>query len=466
MKCSRYWQIAAILSLTILFSPPSSLAKEMAEYSVKDCIEMAVKFSPEIQQKRQDLEIAKTRLAEAEGYQWPQLEILALGGPSPQAHASSPGPGGWIDSSPYRNDKIRGIGIFGSADIKIVQPIYTFGRISEAKKAAEHGIKVERSMVQQKATEVALEINKYYYGHLAALEGKKLVGEIDGYLKSTMDKTKKLLEAGSEYATELDLYKLEAFQGMLDKYREEANRDAILSKEALRTFIGLGKNAEFDLQDKTLEPVGDAVDDFNVYVAKSKEFRPEFTQLKEAIQAKDSLYKMAYADYFPKIFAVGFYSYADASDRDRVTNAFIFDYFRHSVGGVALGLKWDIDFGITKSKANRALADRLKYERISDYANIGIPLQVEKSYRELMESKQNIESTKKAYQSARKWMVGAILNYDMGVSDVKDAADGLLAYGTIKKEYIMSVYNYNMSHANVLHASGLAASRVKIEVDK
>lgn len=460
MKCSRYWQIAAILSLTILFSPPSSLAKEMAEYSVKDCIEKAVKFSPEIQQKKQDLEIAKTRLAEAEGYQWPQLEILALGGPSPEARGTQ------VNSFPYRNDKIRGLGMFGSADIQIVQPLYTFGRISEAKKAAEHGIKVERSMVQQKATEVALEINKYYYGHLAALEGKKLIGEIDGYLKSTMDKTKKLLEEGSEYATELDLFKLEAFQGMLDKYREEANRDAILSKEALRTFIGLGKNAEFNLQDKTLEPVGDAVDDFNVYVGKSKELRPEFTQLKEAIQAKDSLYNMAYADYFPKIFAAGFYSYSGATDRDKVTNAFLYDYFQHSVGGVALGLKWDIDFGITKAKANRALADRMKYERISDYANIGIPLQVEKSYRELMESKQNIESTKKAYQSARKWMVGALLNYDMGVGDAKDAADGLLAYGTIKKEYIMSVYNYNMSYANVLHASGLAAGRYKIEVVK
>lgn len=464
MKGSRYVHIAAILSLTLLLFPLQSLAKEKAQYSVKDCIEMAVKFSPEIQQKKQDLEIAKSRLAEAEGYQWPQLEFLVLGGPSPQAHAK---PGSdWTDSYPYRNDKIRGIGIFGSADVKVVQPIYTFGRISEAKKAAAHGINVERSMVQQKATEVALEINKYYYGHLAALEGQRLVGEIDGYLKSTMEKTKKLLEAGSEYATELDLYKLEAFQGMLDKYREEANRDLVLSKEALRTFIGLGKNAEFDLKDKTLEPVADKIDDFNFYIAKSKEFRPEFTQLKEAIQAKDSLYKMAYADYFPKIFAVGFYSYADASDRDRVTNAFVYDYFRHSVGGVALGLKWDIDFGITKAKANRALADRLKYERIQDYANIGIPLQLEKSYRELMESKQNIESTKKAYQSARKWMVGAILNYDMGVSDVKDAADGLLAYGTIKKEYIMSVYNYNMSYANVLHASGLATRSVKIEAEK
>lgn len=449
----RYIFLTAILALSIVFYPVQSFARDIPAYSLDDCIRMALEFSPQIKEIQQELEMAKTWLEEAEGYQWPQLEVMSLFGPSPKAR------GNQVVSN-YRNDKIHGLGVFGSAELKVVQPIYTFGKITEARKAATHGVRVEQSRVQQKATDVALEIKKYYYGHLAALEGEKLINEIRGHLESTLERTKKLLEAESEHATELDIYKLEAFQGMLEKYSEEVNKTIILSKEALRTFIGLGKDTDFVLKDKTLKPVEVSIEDLDFYSKKSKELRPEFTQLREGIKAKKALFKMAQADFYPKIFIAAFYSYADATERDKVTNPWIYDYFRHTVGGVALGLKWNFDFGITRAKVNRARADYLKYERLRDYANIGIPLQVEKSYRELIEAKKNIVATKKAYQSARKWMVGAVVNYDMGVGEARDAADAIVAYGKMKEEYIRTVYNLNMSYANVLQTSGLAVEEI------
>ncbi len=449
----KYFVSVVTLFLGTFLLAYESQAKDIPVYSLDDCINMAVKFSPQIKELQQDVEMAKTQLEEAEGYQWPQVEVMSLFGPSPKARGNQV-------FSTYRNDKIHGMGIFGNAELELIQPIYTFGKITEAKKAAALGIKVEQSRVQQKAADVAIEIKKYYYGHLAALEGRKLIDEIKGYLDSTLERTKKLLAAGSEHATELDLYKLEAFEGMLEKYSEEANRDIILSREALRTFIGLGKDIEFELKDKTQEPVDIKIEALDYYSAKSKELRPEFIQLREGIEAKKALYEMARADYYPKLFAAAFYSYADATRRDKVTNPWIYDYFRHNVGGAALGLKWNFDFGITRAKVNRTRADYLKYERLREYADIGIPLQVEKSYTELMEVKKNIDSTKKAFQSARKWMVGAVMNYDMGVGEARDAADAIVAYGQIKKEYITSVYNFNMGHANLLQTSGLSVEEI------
>lgn len=453
IKVREHIFLTAILFLSIAFYPIQSFAQDIPVYSLDDCIHMALKFSPRVKEQQQELEMTKTRLEEAEGYQWPQLEVTTLFGPSPKAR------GNQVVSN-YRNDKIHGLGVFGSSELTLVQPIYTFGKITEAKKAASHGIRVEQSRVQQKATDVALEIKKYYYGYLAALEGEKLINEIKGYLESTIERTKKLLEAGSGYATELDLYKLEAFEGMLTKYSEEVNKNIILSKEALRTFIGLEKGTDFDLKDTTLKPVEVKIEGLDFYSTKSKKLRPEFIQLREGINAKKALFEMANADFYPKIFIAAFYSYADATERDRVTNPWIYDFFRHNVGGVVLGLKWNIDFGITKAKMNRARADYLKYERLRDYANIGILLQVEKSYRELMEAKKNIDATKRAYRSARKWMVGAVMNYDMGIGEARDAADAIVAYGKIKEEYIMSLYNFNMSYANVLQTSGLAIEEI------
>ncbi|MBI4848861.1 MAG: TolC family protein [Nitrospirae bacterium] len=451
IKIKRYGLIISLLCL--VFIPHEAFSQEGRVYSLDECISAALRFSPQIKGQQHEVEIAKTRLEEADGYQFPQIEIMTLFGPSPKAR------GNQINSD-YRNDGIEGLGVFGSADIKVVQPIYTFGKITEAKNAASHGIMVEASKVKQKATDVALEIKQYYYGHLAALEGEKLVDEIQGYLDSTIEKTKKLIESESGRATELDLNKLETYQGLLAKYRGEAEKNIILSKDALRTFMGLDGNAIFSLKDEALKPVDADVRELKFYSEKSKELRPEFAQLREGLKAKESLLNMAKADYYPKIFAAAFYSYSDATERDRVTNPWIYDYFRHQAGGAALGMKWNFDFGITGSQVHRARADYLKLQSLHEHASAGIPLQVEKSYREMIEAKNSIEATRKAFESARKWMIGAVMNYDMGIGEAKDAADAIAAYGNMKEQYIKSVYNFNMSYANVLQASGLAGEEI------
>lgn len=459
LQKSMYVFLQISLFFSIVFIPFKAIAQDIPTYSLDECIKMALKFSPQIKEQQQEVEIAKTRLEEAQGYQWPQIEILTLFGPSPRAR------GDQIESD-YRNDRIEGLGVFGSADIKLVQPLYSFGKIEEAKKAASHGIMVEKSRVQQKASDIALEIKQYYFGHLAAIEGRKLVDEIKGHLEVTIERTNKLLEAGSENATEQDLHKLEAYQGLLESIREEVEKNLILSKAALRTFTGLDKDSVFNLKDQKLEPVDVTILGLDHYSGMSMELRQEFKQLSEGLEAKEALIKMAKTDYYPVFFAALFFSYADSTDRDRVTNPWIYDFFKHTLGGAVLGMKWNFDFGITESRYHRAKADYIKLERLREYADVGIPLQVEKAYRELIEAKNSIEATKKAYQSARKWMIGAVLNLDMGLGEVKDAADAMSAYGMMKEKYITSVYNFNMSYANVLQASGLAGEEILFQQEK
>jgi len=439
-----------------IFIPFAALAQDVPAYSLDECIRMALEFSPQVREQQQDVEIARTRLEEAEGYQRPQIELMTLFGPAPRARGDQ-------IFSEQRNDRIEGLGVFGSADIKLVQPIYSFGKIDEAKKAAAHGIRVEESRVQQKKSDVALEIKQYYYGHLAALEGRKLVDEIQGYLDSTIERTKKLIEAESENATELDLNKLEAYRGLLEKYKMEAEKNVTLTREALRTFTGIAKNSEFSLKDKTIEPLPVTIMEIDYYKTKSMELRPEFRQLSEGLRAKEALLNMAKTDFYPTFFAAAFYSISDATDRDKATNPWIYDFFRHNAGGAVLGMKWNFDFGITGSHVHRAQADYMKLQRLKEYADIGVPMQVEKSYREMMEAKESIEALKNAYQAARKWMVGAVLNYDMGIGEAKDAADAIAAYGKMKEEYIKSVYNFNLGYANVLQTSGLAGEETLIK---
>ncbi|MBI4774148.1 MAG: TolC family protein [Deltaproteobacteria bacterium] len=455
MKPRRFFlflAIGAVAFLTCILSDARATETEK-KFTLDECVEMALKFSPEIKETNQDVEIARTRLDEAKAYFWPQLEALGLAAPVSDAK------GNQVESS-YSSDRIQGIGPFGSIDVSLVQPLYTFGKLSSAKEAATHGIKVDESRVQQKATDVALQVKQFYHGIAFANDGEKLVNEIDTYLESALKRTRKLLEAESEHATQLDLDKLEAFKGVVEKYRNKAVKSKILAKEALRAYMGLPRGTEMAIVDETLVPIDVDVQELEHYIQESQTLRPEITQLKEGLAAKEALVDVAAADYFPTLFVGAFYSYAYAPDRDRVTNPWIYDYANHQAGGVGVGLKWSLNFGITTAKVDRSKAEVLKLKKTQDFAETGIPLQVEQSYRDLIEARKNIDALETAQKAARKWMVGASSNYDLGIGTSKDLADAVVAYGTIKMDYLTSVYNFNMGYANLAQASGTSVLEV------
>ena len=206
-----------------------------------------------------------------------------------------------------RSDKIQGIGPFGSIDINLVQPLYTFGKLTSAKKAATHGIRVDESRVRQKATDVALQVKQFYHGISFANDGEELVDEIDTYLEGARKRTQKLLAVESEYATELDLNKLEAFNGIVEKFRNKAIKSKILAREALRTYIGLPRGTDVAIADETLVPIDVDIEELEHYIDKSRSLRPEFDQLKEGLAAKQALVEVAAADYFPTVFVGAFF---------------------------------------------------------------------------------------------------------------------------------------------------------------
>ena len=449
--------IGAAAFLTCVLSDARA-AETGKKYTLDECVEMALKFSPEIREVTQDVEIARTRLDEAKAYHWPQLDALGLIAPVSDAK------GNQIESND-RSDKIQGIGPFGSIDINLVQPLYTFGKLTSAKEAATHGIRVDESRVRQKATDVALQVKQFYHGISFANDGEELVNEIDTYLEGALKRTQKLLAVESEYATELDLNKLEAFNGIVEKFRNKAIKSKILARAALRTYMGLPRGTDVAIADETLVPIDVNVEELEHYIDKSRSLRPEFNQLKEGLAAKQALVEVAAADYFPTVFVGAFFSYAYAPDRDRVTNPWIYDWGNHLAGGVGLGVNWSLNFGITSAKVDRSKAEFLKLKKTQDFAEVGIPLQVEQSYRDLIEARKNIEALQVSQKAARKWMIGASSNYDMGTGTSKDLADAVVAYGTIRMDYLTSVYNFNMGYANLAQASGLSVLEVAQKYD-
>ena len=444
--------LCIVAASTLFIVPIPASAAEAAPTVVlklEDCIQLALKGAPELGEVDADIALAASKLDEAKSYRLPQIEIKALVGPAPIAYKSMISPN-VLTNEPF---SFNALTWFTSADATIIQPLYTFGKISENMKAATHGIEVDRSRKQQRANEIVLKVNEYYYGLLMAREMRELVLEIEEILIKAREKARKLLEQGSDSVDEVDLYKLDAFSGIATKYLEEAKKGEALALAALRARMGMSADAQLVTGTERLVIIDTEIPGLESYVEKANKRRPELLQIAEGLKARSALVEAARANYYPDIFLGGLFSWAYADERERVQNPYINDPFQHLNAGIALGARWKLDFGITGAKV---AAERAQYNRListKEYANTNIPLQVEKHYLDLIEARNSSVATRTAYLNAKKWTVTAVANFDFGMGPAKDIFEALQAYSSMRSDFFRSIYNYHIAAANLDYAT-------------
>ncbi len=440
-----------ILFFTLVFVPTTVFSQEKKEkvvLTLDESITRAVELSPEIGEARYEVEVYKGMKMQADSARYPQIEVLAITAPSPRAR------GDQISSSDDTSHPVIS-GIFGRSELTLIQPIYTFGKISSFREAAEGGIKVSEAGVDKSTSDIVLRTKQLYYSILLTKELKALAFEIREELEEAIDKVEKQLEAGSPWADEIDEYKLKTFLGVVDKNINEVEKNMAIAKDALKTSVGIPKEVEFDIADELLLPEDIPILALEESMNRARQLRPEFIQLREGLKAKKALVNAEKSNYYPMFFIGAKASIADASNRDKLHNPFVFDEFSHSYGAVFLGLKWGIDFGITEGKVREAEAEYKKLLEKRRFADEGIPFQVRKVYYEINEAKKTAVATESAYRNAKKWLVAAVANFDMGVGEAEEIADAIEMYAMTRVDNLMSVYNEKMSHANLYYVTGM-----------
>ena len=442
----------ALLALLAINHASDEAPKSSLTLSLDECVRMALKSAPELGEAQADIDQTISKLDEAKSYRYPQLEVKTLFGPAPGARAQDLSPVVATD----RQFKFSELTWFASTDATLIQPLWTFGKISENMKAATHGIEVDRSRKEQRANEIALKVKEYYFGLMLAREMKELVLEVLESLDKARVTAQKLFEQGSDTIDEIDIYKLDAFTGEATKYLEEAKKGESLALAALKTRLGMPDTAQLEISSERLTMDGEQIPEYDTFVDKARIRRPEFKQIAEGLKARSALVEAAKANYYPDIFLGGLFSWSYADGRDRINNPYITDQFKHTYGGVALGALWKLDFGITGAKVAN---ERSQYNRLlstKEFADANIPLQIRKFYLELKEADNSIKATKTAYSNAKKWAVTALANFDFGVGPAKDIFEALQAYSRMRAGYFQSIYNYRIAVANLDFATGEA----------
>src|SRR5690242_2956282 len=137
--------------LVVLVSIPH-IASAGPKLTLDQVIEKAV-ASPRVQMAEGDREAAAARADEADAARLPRIKGTAFATISPEIRCVDT-PRLCLVTEP-KNFAFQFSGFYGSAQVDVTQPLYTFGKISHARSAARAGVEAQGALADEAAGDQA-----------------------------------------------------------------------------------------------------------------------------------------------------------------------------------------------------------------------------------------------------------------------------------------------------------------------
>lgn len=436
-------------------STTSGDALPAGPYTVEQCVEIAVRASGKVAEAEGLVSEWKARLYEVEANIYPKLQGLALAAPMFTVEAKD---GADVLGGVKRKWKsISDWGPYFRLELLLVQPIFTFGRLSAGEDAARARLQVEQARVEQARNAVALETRKFYYLHLYAKSVLPLLKNARKTLDGVLEQARAMHAEASGKVSTADLMKLEVASIEVDKFLVEANTGAGLSLAALRHTMGLLPDAPLTLADTRLPKEPPASPALPELVALAESQRPEIAQITHGLKAAKSLEKAEKLANAPIIAVAGQFQASWTPTREDIDNPYLVDNYNDLFGGVALAIQFGLDPAAAHAKAKAARAMGEQVEGLSHFARTGIPVEVRKAYDDETQARQMLALSKKAEVAARKWMLFAGAAYSSGVGETKDFIEGFAAHMQMRKARLDQLLKVHTARAELLNAVGQRA---------
>ncbi len=418
--------------------------------SLETILKSTLANNGQIQEAVGDIEAARAQLDQARAAMWPKASAMVLAAPifeeRGNALNSTSNWGKW--------------GPFITGGVQIVEPLYTFGMIGSYRKAAEGQITARSELAQVKRDEMVMAAKEFYYSYQMASDLGKLVDDLIGFLEEAVTTAEDQLKDKKKKGTVKphDVFKLKSALEDLKQKQLYAIQGRQTAERAVAWVSGMG----LDMKSKSpLKPEAFQKKTLEEYLKIAKAKRPEFRALTAGQEARTALADAKQAQSYPVLFVGAFASLAWSPVRDRQTSVYAQDNFNQNQGGAGIGLKFDLEFARHAAEAAEQRAEAMKLQAKESYAVPGIELQVKKAFWELEQAVTGLEVAERRKAIGKKWFVQSAMGWSIGITPAKDLLEALEGDGQAKRNYIETIFAYNMALSRLSQAIGEEVTSLK-----
>lgn len=398
--------------------------------------------------------LASAKLHEAQSLKWlPSIDMKVIGGVIPDATVN-PNNVNDYHSKDFENDfSFAGLGPFWRVQVEAVQPLFTFGKISNAIEAAQGGKNLAAQEKNKKLSEVKLMVKKAYYTLQLSNDSLAILKDVEQKLSEANEKVEELLIKNADNVSEIDRLKIRVFTADVKNRKLDADRANRLSRSALAELAGLPSEWTLEESSLTAEKPNNLKKD--ALVQSALKTNPELAQLTQYAEMKEAEYRANRGNLFPTFFVAGNLEYAGAPGRTDISNPYLNDPFNTFGVGVVLGLKQDLSIHRTLFKLDslKAEVDRLQAQKLQ--LQTKVKLDAEKAFEEAFSALQAMQINEEGFRAARSWLTSSGLSFNLGTSETKDILESFAAYFKARVDLLRSVYNLNIALADLTNITGV-----------
>jgi outer membrane protein len=416
-------------------------------------VRAALAQHPEIAAARAEEAASQAQRRQVDAARWPMVNVLGGIGPSFKATLV---PNSTVRSveQQYRDLSPGDLSAVFLADVSVIQPLYTFGKIAHRQRATEHGLRARQAQTRMERADVALEVARIYEGHLLARDAERFFDETAHWLDSTLQATEAKLAKDAPGTTEKDVLRLQTAISLAVMGGNQARAGKAQAQAGLIAYLGLPRDTTLVVVEDELLPVGQLPRDIGELIALAEQRRPELIALREGRLALSALARAEAAGLTPDLFLLGFLQLAYTPGRDWVQTRFVIDPLNHVVPGALLGLRWQFQGDMAGARAEEQQRRAEVLGHTGRWADAGIPAQVRQAYEDVRRARLDIDEAERSLVKAKRWMVQASADQSVGLLPLSELADAVQTYVTLRLGLLQARFAHNVGMAALARATG------------
>lgn len=442
--------IGSCILICRLIFPSSALSidRKPILFSLEAAIDYALEHNPLLARTRIDQDRAEMIKEDVKAES--VLPVFSLSGQSgivPEAR-------GDIFDSPDKQTDLDDWGPFYRVDIKLVQPLMTFGRRSSAMNTAESVSRLQRSLNRADIEKLKYEVIQAFWALATARKSEQVAESLLlDYQKLTDEVEQRLLQEESE-VDDSDLLEVKSNRFLIDEIYIRSRTQRQQAGQALNTLLGLQIDSAVEVEDIDVPRLEIREEEIKERADIYLQNHPQAQSLQASLSALQYRVDLESAKRKPMVFVAGGLAYAHAPHRQDQTNPFALDDFNYFGLGAYLGLEWDLNFLRKNIKAVRFSLEKQSVEQNLMLLQAQLRLQIREAFSRIHENWELLEGARESLESSKTWVRLSLENWDMGLGEVERILRAYNSYYHLQALEIERELKLKISLADLAYAFG------------
>lgn len=381
-----------------------SLAAQSDRLTLTAAMSVVARNNPGLKAAEARVEKARLQLEKAEylGY-LTRLDLNLVTGAIPGS-----------DSDSY----FQNFGPFLKSEISVVQPIFTFGKVSAAERLARFGLTHEQDKFDDTRERAAFEVIRLYRGLCTALRAELVAKDmLHDFTKLTNQIEEELAKTNASID---DLDKLDVTAKSWQVY--QAYRRALEERtnlmRAMNIALGEPETREILVADEPLPEMEISITNHASLVRQALTRHPSLRSMRSALAAAEARVSLEQANRYPDIFFGGGLRFNWAGNRPSSD-----DYNSKGVGAF-VGVRWRLDLWRVTTEVEMAKSDREAVAHGLRFAEDRLRHEIDKAVSELRTAVDLLQRVRTSLAAAKTYVRIAADNYDLGLGSSRTVVNG------------------------------------------